>query len=149
WVGIGAFVGWVAGHASSSSTSYDYYGNPVGTVHHSATGAVITGMLIAGALAGIGILYTLTSGAKLVLSVSGAKPADPQKYLQLHNIVETLAIGDGLPKPDVYVIEDPSPNAFATGSSPKHAAITVTSGLLEMMNREELEGVIGHEMSHI
>jgi heat shock protein HtpX len=81
--------------------------------------------------------------------VSGAQPADPNRYQALHNIVEALAIGEGLPKPDVYVIDDPSPNAFATGTSPKHAAVTVTTGLLAIMNREELEGVIGHEMSHI
>src|SRR5439155_13530674 len=91
----------------------------------------------------------LSSGARLVLSVSGARPADPQQYAQLHNIVEGLAIGDGMPKPAVYVIDDPSPNAFATGVSPNKAAITATTGLLEIMNREEVEGVIGHEMSHI
>jgi heat shock protein HtpX len=81
--------------------------------------------------------------------VSGAREADPQQYAQLYNIVEGLAIGDGLPKPAVYVIDDPSPNAFATGISPNKAAITATTGLLELMNREEVEGVIGHEMSHI
>jgi len=100
-------------------------------------------------LAGAGILFSLRSGASLVLSVSKARPADVQQYARLHNIVEALAIGDGIPKPDVYVIDDPSPNAFATGTSPNHAAVTVTTGLLGMMNREELEGVIGHEMSHI
>src|SRR5581483_6907101 len=89
------------------------------------------------------------SGAKLVLAVSGAQPADPYRFRQLHDLVEALAIGDGLAKPAVYVIDDPSPNAFATGTSPDHAAITVTTGLLRTMNREELEGVIGHEMSHI
>jgi heat shock protein HtpX len=67
----------------------------------------------------------------------------------LHDIVEALAIGEGFPKPEVFVIDDPSPNAFATGMSPRHAAITVTTGLLAVMNREELEGVIAHEMSHI
>ena len=67
----------------------------------------------------------------------------------LYDIVSTLAIGDGLPMPKVYIIDDPSPNAFATGTSPKKAAITCTTGLLAIMNREELEGVIGHEMSHI
>jgi heat shock protein HtpX len=85
----------------------------------------------------------------MVLAASGARPADPAQYLQLHNIVEALAIGEGLPKPEVYVIDDPSPNAFATGTSPQHAAITATTGLLAMMNREELEGVIAHELSHI
>jgi heat shock protein HtpX len=81
--------------------------------------------------------------------VSGAHPADPHRYHALHNIVEALTIGEGLPKPEVYMIDDPSPNAFATGISPGHAAITATTDLLAMMNREEPEGVIGHEMSHI
>src|SRR5581483_2185774 len=67
----------------------------------------------------------------------------------LHHVVEALAIGEGIPKPAVYVIDDPSPNAFATGISPDRAAISVTTGLLGLMNREELEGVVGHEMSHI
>jgi heat shock protein HtpX len=97
----------------------------------------------------VATLFALSSGTQLVLAVSGAKPADPERYRQLHNVVEELAIGDGIPKPAVYVIEDPSPNAFATGVSPKRAAVTATSGLLEIMNRDELEGVIGHEMSHI
>ena len=88
-------------------------------------------------------------GGELVLRVSGAVPADPAQYQQLHNLVEALAIGEGIPKPAVYVIDDPSPNAFATGVSPDKAAITFTTGLLAIMNREELEGVTGHEMSHI
>ena len=110
---------------------------------------VFIGMAIAGFLAVCGILYSLNSGAALVLRVSGAVPADPAQYPQLHNLVESLAIGEGIPKPAVYVINDPSPNAFATGVSPDKAAITFTTGLLAIMNREELEGVIGHEMSHI
>jgi heat shock protein HtpX len=79
----------------------------------------------------------------------GAQEADPKQYQQLYNIVQALAIGDGLPLPKVYVMNDPSPNAFATGRDPNHAAVTVTTGLLQMMNREELEGVLAHEMSHI
>jgi heat shock protein HtpX len=85
----------------------------------------------------------------MVLRTAGAVPADPAQYQQLHNLVEALAIGDGIPKPAVYVINDPSPNAFATGVSPEKASITFTTGLLAEMNREELEGVTGHEMSHI
>ena len=110
---------------------------------------VIIGMVIAGLLAICGILYSLNSGAALVLRVSGAVPADPTQYAQLHNLVEALAIGEGIPTPAVYVINDTSPNAFATGVSPDKAAITFTTGLLSIMNREELEGVTGHEMSHI
>ena len=121
----------------------------VGALLGAIAGSVVGGAVVFALLAGLGILYTLTAGTRTVLAVSGARPADPQQYLQLHNIVEALAIGDGIPKPDVYVIDDPSPNAFATGTSPNKAAITATTGLLEMMNREELEGVIGHEMSHI
>ena len=86
---------------------------------------------------------------KIALAVSRARPADPQQYARLHNIVEGLCIAGGLPKPGVYVIDDPAPNAFATGRDPKHAAIAVTTGLLEKMNRVELEGVVAHEISHI
>ena len=93
--------------------------------------------------------HRLTTGKRLVLAVSGARPADPEQYRQLHDLVEALALGEGFAKPDVYVIDDPSPNAFATGMSPRHAAITVTTGLLSIMDREELEGVLSHEMSHI
>jgi heat shock protein HtpX len=110
---------------------------------------VIVGMAICAVLAVGGIIYSLNAGAGLVLRVSGAVPADPAKYQQLNGLVEALAIGEGIPKPAVYVIDDPSPNAFATGVSPEKAAITFTTGLLAIMSREELEGVAGHEMSHI
>jgi heat shock protein HtpX len=138
WVGIGAVVGLV----------FSSYANARGGTTTPSSSAV-TGAILVGLLALLGIAYTMTSGHRLVLAVSGAKPADPEQYKQLHDVVEALAIGDGLPKPEVYVINDPSPNAFATGISPKKAAITATTGLLQIMNREELEGVIGHEMSHI
>jgi heat shock protein HtpX len=85
----------------------------------------------------------------VALAMSRARPADPVQYARLHNIVEGLCIAAGLPKPRVYIIDDEAPNAFATGRDPKHAAIAVTSGLLEKMNRVELEGVIAHELSHI
>ena len=85
----------------------------------------------------------------IALRVSRAHPADPQQYQRLHNLVEGLCIAGGLPKPGVYVIDDPAPNAFATGRNPNHAAIAVTTGLLEKMNRVELEGVVAHELSHI
>ena len=131
WMGIGAGVGALGG---SSGTRGD---------------GAITGMVVAAILALLGVLWALSSGRNLVLRASGAVPADPVTYKQLHNVVEELALADGISKPDVYVINDPSPNAFATGISPKKAAITATTGLLETMNREELEGVISHEMSHI
>ena len=86
---------------------------------------------------------------KLALAVNGAKPADPAEFRQLHNIVEEVAIAAGTPKPKVYVIDADAPNAFATGRNPKHASIAVTRGLLQLMNREELQGVIAHELSHV
>jgi len=85
----------------------------------------------------------------IALSSARAIPADPVQFADLHHIVENLAITAGLPKPRVYVINDPSPNAFATGRDPQHAAIAVTTGLLGMMTKTELEGVIAHEMSHV
>ncbi len=93
------------------------------------------------------ILYY--NSAKLILAISGAKPASPEIHYQLHNVVEEVAIAGGIPKPKVYIMEEKFPNAFATGRSPKDACVCVTTGLLEMMNREELQGVIAHEVSHI
>src|SRR2546426_1586328 len=119
-------------------------GEFAGGLNYAITGAIILGIL--GVLAA---LYSYYLGSATVLSAVGAHEADPQQFQQLYNIVQTLAIGDGLPVPKVYIIEDPSPNAFATGRDPQHAAVTVTTGLLQMMNREELEGVLAHEMSHI
>lgn len=85
----------------------------------------------------------------LVLSVSGATPADEVQYRDLHNIVENLAITAGLPKPRVFIINDPAPNAFATGRNKEHAVVAVTTGLLSILNKTELEGVIAHELSHV
>jgi heat shock protein HtpX len=86
---------------------------------------------------------------KIALWTSGAQLASREKYLTLHRTVENLSIAAGLPKPEVYVIDDPSPNAFATGRDPNHASLAVTSGLLQIMDKPELEGVISHELSHI
>lgn len=86
---------------------------------------------------------------KIALKVSNAHPAPEGEYRELHNIVENLAITAGLPKPRVYIIPDHAPNAFATGRNPKNAAVAVTTGLLERLDRSELEGVIAHELAHI
>lgn len=86
---------------------------------------------------------------KIVVSMAGAHPADEKQFSELHNIVENLAITAGLPKPKLYIINDPAPNAFATGRNPKHAVVAVTTGLLGMMDRSELEGVLAHELSHV
>ena len=85
----------------------------------------------------------------VALALSGAQPADGAEYVELNRVVENLAIIAGLPKPRVYVIDDSAPNAFATGRDKNHAAVAVTTGLLGMMNRSELEGVLAHELSHI
>lgn len=85
----------------------------------------------------------------VALASTGAKEADPNEYRELHRIVENLAITAGLPKPRVYVIQDPAPNAFAAGRNKEHAVVAVTTGLLEKLERTELEGVIAHELSHI
>jgi heat shock protein HtpX len=129
WIGAGYGLGLLAGGGS--------------------TGGAVTGAVIAGILALLAVLWALSLGQLTVLAVSGAQPVTQQEYPQLYDIVSTLTIGSGLPMPKIYVIDDPSPNAFATGLSPKSASITATTGLLRLMNREELEGVIGHEMSHI
>lgn len=86
---------------------------------------------------------------KIVLSMSRARPVDRDIEPYLVNTVEGLSIAAGLPVPRAYVIDDPAPNAFATGRNPENAAIAVTTGLLGMMNRQELEGVLAHELSHI
>jgi heat shock protein HtpX len=107
------------------------------------------GLTFAGVAASIIGLMTYFQGSAIVLAASGAKPVSRDAEPQVHNIVEEMAIAAGLPVPAVYLIEDSAPNAFATGRDPRHAAITVTRGLLDKLNREELQGVIGHEMSHI
>jgi len=90
------------------------------------------------------------TGDRLVLAVSGARQVTHDDAPQLYNVVEEMTIAAGLPQvPAVYIIEDPAPNAFATGRDPKHASVAVTGGLLGMMDREELQGVVAHELSHV
>ena len=88
-------------------------------------------------------------GDSLVLSVSGAKEVDETSAPQLLNVVREMAIAANVPMPKVYVIDDTAPNAFATGRDPKHASVAITTGLLEKLDREELQGVMGHELSHV
>ncbi len=89
------------------------------------------------------------AGDQLVLAASSAKPVDPSSAPQLMNIVQEVSIAAGIPMPKVYLINDTAPNAFATGRDPQHASIAVTSGLLQKLDREELQGVLGHELSHV
>jgi heat shock protein HtpX len=107
------------------------------------------GTLVAFVVSGALAFTSYWKSDAVALAVSRAVPADPVQYQRLHNLVEGLCIASGLPKPRVYIVNDPAPNAFATGRDPKHAAIAVTTGLLEKMNRVELEGVVAHELSHI
>ncbi len=95
------------------------------------------------------VLLSFYSGDSMILSMSHAAPADRKKYPHLVNTVEGLAIAAGIPTPKIYVIEDTAINAFATGRDPKHASVTVTTGAIQRLKRDELEGVIAHELSHI
>ena len=100
-------------------------------------------------IAGIMSIGSFYYSDKLVITTSGAKPATKAQFPKYFRTVENLAIGAGLPTPKIYVINDPSPNAFATGRDPKHAVVAATTGLLGMMSDVELEGIIAHELSHI
>ncbi len=103
------------------------------------------------AFGGVSAWWGLQAGAAAVLGSCDAEPLTPgdPSYRPLENIVEEMSIASGLPKPKIYIIPDPDPNAFATGKDPEHASIAVTQGLLDTLSREELQGVIAHEMSHI
>jgi heat shock protein HtpX len=102
-------------------------------------------LIISGLMSFVSYYYS----DKIVLSMSGAKPANRDAHRALYNSVENLCIASGLPKPKIYVINDPAPNAFATGRDPKHGVVAATTGLLDILSEAELEGVIGHELSHI
>tara|TARA_B100002051_G_scaffold276831_1_gene329863 strand:+ start:19150 stop:20019 length:870 start_codon:yes stop_codon:yes gene_type:complete len=86
---------------------------------------------------------------KIVLRMTNAKPATREEARELYNIVENLSITAGLPMPRVYIVDDPAPNAFATGRDPEHAVVAATTGLLELLDRNELEGVMAHELAHV
>jgi len=122
------FLGWVFGEA--------YYSGEAGLVL-----ALMVALVIS--------FVTFFYGDKMVLGISQARPVDPKENPYLHNVIEGLAIGSGVPAPKAYIIDDTAPNAFATGRNPQNSAIVVTTGLLQKMDRLELEGVIAHEMSHI
>jgi heat shock protein HtpX len=127
--GFVAFVGllaWLLGQAYGQSTMY---------------GILVFGLLYA--------LFSYYAGSRMSLAVNGAHEIQKSDNPRLWRVVENLAITDGLPMPRVYIINDPAPNAFATGRNPEHAAVCATSGLLELMDDSELEGVIAHELGHI
>ncbi len=118
-----------------------------GTSGAVATGiAVTTGALILAMLLSVGSYF---GGDQLVLGTSGAKEVNATTAPQLMNVVQEMAIAANVPMPKVYVIDDTAPNAFATGRDPQHASVAVTTGLLQKLDREELQGVLGHELSHV
>jgi heat shock protein HtpX len=101
---------------------------------------------------GVGVVLSLGTyfaGDSLVLGVSGARQVDEQTAPQLLNVVRELSLAAGVPMPRVFIIDDTAPNAFATGRDPQHASVAITTGLLQKLDREELQGVIGHELSHV
>jgi heat shock protein HtpX len=104
----------------------------------------------------IGLIFSVVSGFvsyfysdKIILLTVGAIPAEKKRYFDLYTVTENLCLATGMPMPKLYVINDPAPNAFATGRNPKNAVVCVTSGLLQILDRSDLEGVIAHELSHI
>jgi heat shock protein HtpX len=119
---------------------YAVFGSPAGAV-----GTTLVAVL----LGGLSGAFTYFAGDSLVLAVSGARQVDETQAPQLTNVVRELSIAANIPMPKVYLIDDTAPNAFATGRDPAHASVAITTGLLEKLDREELQGVIGHELSHV
>ncbi len=110
-----------------------------------AIAAMVIALVVGGGIA----LASYFGGDALVLRVAGAREVDATSAPQLMNVVQELAIAANVPMPKVYIIDDTAPNAFATGRDPKHASVAITTGLLEKLDREELQGVLGHELSHV
>lgn len=110
-------------------------------------GLSFAGMMLI--ISGLISFFSYFYSDKLVIASSGAKEVTRNDYRDFYTTVEDMSIAAGIPMPKVYVVEDPSPNAFATGRSPKHAAVAATTGLLALLSKSELEGVLGHEMSHV
>ena len=112
-------------------------------------GSALVGAAVAGTIAFFMVLFGFLEGDSLILRMSQAREIAHQDQPQLFNVVEELSIAAGVPMPRVYLIDDPSPNAFATGRDPAHASVAITRGLVEKLNRDELQGVMAHEMSHV
>ncbi len=112
-------------------------------------GSPVAGVAVAVGVALLAAVGSFRYGDRIVLASVGAREVSAEEEPRLHNIVEGLAIAAGIPKPRVYVVPEAAPNAFATGRDPQHAAVAVTRGLLDAMNRVELEGVIAHEIAHV
>lgn len=125
---LGLFIGWAV------------TGDPTGALP-SAGIAIVVGLVAS--------LFSYYLGDSLVLSVSGAKEVTAETHPQLINVVQEIAIAANVPMPKVYLIDDTAPNAFATGRDPQHASVAITIGLLQKLDREELQGVMAHELSHV
>jgi heat shock protein HtpX len=135
---IAAFLAFVA--VFGYVIGYAWIGDPTGALFGLGLAFVV------GAVSGVATYY---GGDRMVLAASRAKEITHDEAPVLFNVVEEMAIAAGLPMPKVYIIQDSAPNAFATGRDPEHASVAVTSGLLTKLNRDELQGVIAHEMSHV
>ncbi len=120
-------------------------GYALGVIWYSGPAGAVIALVIAAAMS----IGSYRYGDRLVLASTRAREVAPDEQPRLHNVVEGLAIAAGIPKPRVYVVPETAPNAFATGRDPEHASVAVTQGLLDTMNRVELEGVIAHELSHV
>jgi heat shock protein HtpX len=131
-VAILAALGFAIGYALT--------GDPAGAVGTTAIAIII------GLVTGVGTYF---AGDKIVLAASGAKEVDEASAPQLMNVVREMSLAANVPMPKVYLIDDSAPNAFATGRDPKHASVAVTTGLVDKLDREELQGVLGHELSHV
>jgi heat shock protein HtpX len=140
---LGYAIGWAAESYLIGAPGPEPYLDPLGS-SWALRGASIVLMVSA-----VAIAVALTRGDRIVLSLAGAREVTAEEEPQLHNIVEEMALAAGLPKPRVAVMETPALNAFATGLKPEKAAIAVTRGLMDSLTRSELQGVVGHEMSHI
>ena len=134
---LGGVFGFISGH---------YYG---GGSPEAISTSIVTGLVIASIVALISTLGSYYGGASAVLAMSKARRIEKRDDPQLFNVVEEMAIAAGAPMPKVYVIEDTAPNAFATGRDPRHGVVAITTGLRTKLTRDELQGVIAHEMSHI
>jgi heat shock protein HtpX len=135
---IAAFLAFVA--AFGYIIGYAWIGDPTGALFGLALA------FVAGTISGLATYY---GGDRIVLAASRAREISHDDAPVLFNVVEEMAIAAGVPMPKVYIIDDSAPNAFATGRGPEHASVAVTSGLLEKLDRDELQGVIAHEMSHV
>jgi heat shock protein HtpX len=141
WLVIAGFVAFVVlvSYVISQGLAF-YYG-------YESTGLGLTGIALV--VSGVMSFISYYASDKIILTLSGARPADRKRDFHYYTVAENLSLGAGIPMPKLYVIEDTALNAFATGRDPDHAVIVATTGLLSQLNRTELEGVVGHELSHI